>query len=32
MDPVVAAGQRTAFDTSAFTTTVAPATGAPTAD
>lgn len=32
MDTVVPAGQRTAFDTSSLTTTVAPATGAPTAD
>jgi hypothetical protein len=32
MDPVVAAGQRTAFDTSSLTTTIAPSTGAPTAD
>lgn len=32
MDPVVPAGQRTAFDTSSLTTTIAPATGAPTAD
>jgi hypothetical protein len=32
MDPVVPAGQRTAFDTSTLTTSIAPSTGAPTAD
>jgi hypothetical protein len=32
MDPVVPAGQRTAFDTTSLTTTIAPPTGAPTAD
>jgi hypothetical protein len=32
MDPVVPAGQRTAFDTSSLTTSIAPTTGAPTAD
>ena len=32
MDPVVPAGQRIAFDTSSLTTSVAPPTGAPTAD
>jgi len=32
MDPVVPAGQRTAFDTSSLTTSLAPSTGAPTAD
>ena len=32
MDNVVPAGQRTAFDTSSLTTTVAPTTGAPTPD
>ena len=32
MDTVVPAGQRTAFDTSSLTTSLAPATGAPTQD
>lgn len=32
MDTVVPAGQRTAFDTSSLTTTIAPSTGAPTPD
>lgn len=32
MDAVVPAGQRVAFDTSSLTTSVAPSTGAPTAD